>query len=106
MNPKLIKNSYLKLIPDELLFSTLINGNRTNLIINSSAFDILELCTGYYTLEDIVNILSSRYGESEDIVKFFVINFLTPLFNQNVISDMKTNETTNIVKEYPVNAAN
>lgn len=98
MYPKLIGNSYIKIKPDELILSTVINKKRTNISINDTAFEILELCTGEYSIDNIVHIMAKRYGEKKSVINNLVIDFLTPFIDINVIKDLKSNKKVNIVK--------
>ena len=74
MYPVLKKGVELHLRPD---FGTVISGNLDKeVLVNKIGEEILELCDGNHSIEDITNIMASRYEENYEDVKQLVLNFL------------------------------
>lgn len=88
MFPVLNEKSFLKIKPNEFLYSPFANNVRESLKINKTAFEILSLCNGDNSITDIINILKDRYNDSYTTVEKNVKDFLTPLFDLGVIYDI------------------
>lgn len=82
----LVENNYIKLQPDCNFISVAIKGIRKEFGINQSAQDILELCNGTNSQEDIIDKLCKKYNENYDTVKNFVSQFILQLEDGNVVS--------------------
>lgn len=87
MVPELTDKSFLKKKPNEYLFSPYKDGLRDSIVINDTAMEILSLCNGINSIEDIIKILKKKYNEKEDIVKQNVEEFLKPFIELGVICD-------------------
>ncbi len=68
------KNSFLKDKPNEKMLSVVINGIRSNLVINETAYDILKYCDGKWSLDNICEELSQIYLNPEEIIKKYIEN--------------------------------
>ena len=97
---KLADNSFVKRKPgkNSNTFSIYNNNSRGSIVINDSASNILELCDGTNTLDDIVNILRKKYNDTEDNVKKNVTEFLQPFISSNIIQKIKNKTFSNIIK--------
>jgi hypothetical protein len=58
--------SYIKQKPNSHVFSGFRDNIRSNLEINESAADILSLCDGAHTYEDIVFTLAKKYNDTPE----------------------------------------
>lgn len=74
MYPVLKKGIELHLRPD---FGTVILDNNKEVLVNKVGEEILELCDGSHSIEDIVGIMTTRYEEDYESVKQLVLNFLS-----------------------------
>ena len=94
---------YPILRPDVDLIETnagaIINKARENkfMFITYTQFDILRLCTGENSLEDIINVISQKYEVPREQVKHDVQNFISFMHKSNVIVVSKR-ELGNITK--------
>ncbi len=58
------------------------------LLLNDTAIDILKCCTGQFTIETIVNILSAKYsGFRYELIANDVITFISHLQSRGLIED-------------------
>jgi coenzyme PQQ biosynthesis protein PqqD len=57
------------------------------LALNSTAADVLQLCTGERTVRDIVDELARRYGRDAAAVEREVMGFLTTLADRGLVRD-------------------
>lgn len=69
--------------------SFVVNGDRTNVDINDTAAEILQLCNGYRNMEAIIREIAQKYDASTDITRINVQEFLLPLLNLGIIIDEK-----------------
>ncbi len=82
---KLCDKSFVKSSPGSYSYSFFKNGKREFLKINESAYNILKLCSGKYSMEDIVSFLLRSYDSGEDEVRGNVENFLRPLIVSSLV---------------------
>ncbi|MCA6213592.1 PqqD family protein [Thermococcus bergensis] len=81
---------YPILRPDVDLIETnagaIINKARENkfMFVTYTQFDVLRLCTGENSLEDIVNLISQKYEVSKERVKHDVQNFISFMHKKGV----------------------
>jgi coenzyme PQQ biosynthesis protein PqqD len=57
------------------------------LALNSTAADVLQLCTGERTVQDIIDELARRYGQEAAAVEREVMGFLTTLADRGLVHD-------------------
>lgn len=77
-------------------YLSFINDNQKCIIqINGSGFEILSLCTGKYTENDIVSILERKYPN--DDISHMVIDFLE-MFRKNSLICLKKEKTYDNIK--------
>lgn len=94
---RLTDKSYIKYKPDSYIFSSFKDGYRDPAIINESAAEILALCDGTNTLQDIVAVLSEKY-DSPEIVKENVNSFLDPFIKNNLIETIQISSKSDVTK--------
>lgn len=97
---KLSEKSFLKKRPDAFLFFPYKNGFRNSVKINETAFDILSLCNGNHTFDNIVKHLKNKYKENEQVIKKYINDFLTPFISSGIIEIFNhcQNSKTEIIK--------
>lgn len=98
MYPQLSNLSYIKIKPDGTLASFVISGDRTNVTINETAFEILNLCNGYYSIDEIELIICNNHNISKEIVHSNVQEFLMPLLKLGAVVNRRNAANTSIVK--------
>lgn len=86
---KLSRNSYLKIKPNEIMISIVVDSNRFNLVINEEAYDIYKYCNGKNTIEMIIDKLKVKYTNPEK----YVLDFVEKNIEKHII------ETSEIRKE-------
>lgn len=94
----LVKGNFLKRIPDSFLLSYVIKGSRIAVKINESAYEILKLCDGTKTIEELYDILQKKYREQINVVEENVKLFLAPLFEAGIVEKIDTVEKREILK--------
>jgi coenzyme PQQ biosynthesis protein PqqD len=57
------------------------------LVLNPTAADVLQLCTGERTVESIVEELARRYGHETPSVEREVMQFLTAMAERGLVRD-------------------
>jgi coenzyme PQQ biosynthesis protein PqqD len=57
------------------------------LVLNPTAADVLQLCTGERTVESIVEELARRYGHKTPSVEREVMQFLTAMAERGLVRD-------------------
>ena len=57
------------------------------LVLNTTAADVLQLCTGERTVQDIIEELARRYGHDSPAVEREVMSFLTALTERGLVDD-------------------
>ena len=82
---KLADKSYIKKSPYLNSYMPYLNHTRNSIVVNGTASDILELCNGSNTAEDIIGKLKKKYNEKHETVKNYVDEFLAPLVKQGFI---------------------
>ena len=55
------------------------------LVLNTTAADVLQLCTGERTVESIVEELAQRYGHEAPAVEREVMSFLTAMAERGLV---------------------
>lgn len=58
-----------------------INNTKYRFSVNRTASDILRLCTGEHSIEEIINILTDKYNEKRETVSQFVSEFVNNSIN-------------------------
>lgn len=94
---RLSNNSFIKRKPDGYLYSYFKNGIRESLVINKSAYEILEICNGLYSDASATEILKDKYKEEniEDISRN-ISEFLTPLKQYGLVEYTDCQKEINI----------
>lgn len=101
MYPKLIENTFVKVKPNNSFLSIFRNNQRINLIINKSAEEILSMCNGFYSIEDIVELLSFKYKDNPDKVNGYVNEIINTFAKYKVINDEKSTSNNEIKRGNP-----
>lgn len=57
------------------------------LALNTTAADVLQLCTGERTVQDIIEELARRYGHEAAAVEPEVMSFLTTMADRGLVQD-------------------
>ena len=57
------------------------------LVLNATAADVVQLCTGELQVGDIVDRLAGRYAQSREDVEREVLAFLTRMAERGLITD-------------------
>lgn len=94
MYPKMLNNTFVKITPQDITLSAVINGTRSNIKINESAFNILKLCTGNNTITDIYTGLNEIYDYNKD----YVDDFINKLVTMGIIGHNETKEFSSNIK--------
>lgn len=97
MYPKLVGESFLK---KNYNFYELVCRDKNLsgvVIINKSAFEILQLCNGQNSLKTIKSNIHNKYKSDPDSNKF-VHTFITDLINNNILKDEYEEKNINIIK--------
>ncbi|MDR3156913.1 MAG: PqqD family peptide modification chaperone [Lactobacillales bacterium] len=87
---KLIEKSYLKIKPNLISFVFYKNGFRESFPINDSAYEILRLCDGTHSFQEIVEQLKSIYDEETEIIQENVSEFLTPIIEEEFVEEISS----------------
>jgi hypothetical protein len=56
------------------------------ILLNSTAYEIVSKCNGNYTLEEIINLISKKYGVQIEVVRKDATAFLTNLEQLNLLT--------------------
>lgn len=94
MYPKLKEYSFVKKVPekDANIFTYIQGMDRKIITINESASNILGLCDGTHSIEDIAKTLSEEYDDEICEIEKNVSNFIQPFIDAGIIEDSKTSE--------------
>jgi pyrroloquinoline quinone biosynthesis protein D len=57
------------------------------LVLNGTAADVAQLCTGEHTVRAIVAQLAVKYGQATDVVEREVLGFLTAMADRGLVRD-------------------
>ena len=57
------------------------------LVLNGTAADVAQLCTGEHTVRAIVEQLAVKYGQAADVVEREVLGFLTAMADRGLVRD-------------------
>jgi AdoMet-dependent heme synthase len=93
----LSENSFLKVKPTEKMLSVMIKGYRGDVVINESAFEILKLCDGSNTIEDIYEKLGDIYTNP----KQYTDDFLEQYMKNKIVEKIDKASNKSIVKGDP-----
>ena len=86
MYPKLVGKSFLKKNCNSYELVCRDKNLSGVVIINKSAFEILQLCNGQNSLKTIESNIHNKYKSDPDSNKF-VHTFITDLINNNILKD-------------------
>lgn len=85
MYPILVQPRKIKIQPKYTLLYTIINGFVYPISINKTAGEILSLCDGNHTVDDIIDIMHQRYNEDYSIVQKNVYQFIENSYKMGTI---------------------
>jgi len=94
MYSRLRSKSFIKLKPNEKMLSIYIDYVRANIVVNESAYEILQYCDGTNTLSDIISMLSEKYENCDLQIK----NFIEEYLNKGIIEYVKEKSKVSIIK--------
>ena len=57
------------------------------LVLNTTAADVLQLCTGERTVQDIIHELARRYGHETPAVEREVMSFLAAMADRGLVHE-------------------
>jgi coenzyme PQQ biosynthesis protein PqqD len=57
------------------------------LVLNGTAADVAQLCTGEHTVRAIVEQLAAKYGQAAGVVEREVLDFLATMADRGLVKD-------------------
>lgn len=98
MYPMLIDYCFVKLKPTDSLISFALNNRRVSLKINKSAKEILRLCNGYYSIEEMIRFFHNKYGQDDQTIEIYINKIVSPFISAHIIENHHNMENTTVVR--------
>jgi pyrroloquinoline quinone biosynthesis protein D len=64
------------------------------LVLNATAADVAQLCTGEHTVRAIVEQLAARYGQAAGVVEREVLAFLAAMADRGLVREAEVRESS------------
>lgn len=91
-------NNFVLQQPTGLFFSYVLNGERMLLEVNDTAAEILLCLDGTLNIDDIINIMSMKYGEAPSEVAKYIKPFIGDLKDNLLIEENKNKSKYEVFK--------